>query len=292
MIEWLRFLPFIQALKQVRNDYWLHRFVQTPVKHLPTFLKTHQHFAHKNIAIVIAFEQPWALNFLLEMAQKNLMDTQIIVCDNSKKISARTEIEAICQKNKISYLALPNNITRHVNRSHGLAMSWAYENIVKPLKPRLFAFFDHDLIPVSPIYLEERLNAQDFFGQRNKGKYGYWSLWAGYCIFNYAKVKDKKLNFLYDFSRDLDTGGRNWETLYKHYDPQHLRFSNHVKQSFQLPDIAIQELVEIVDDRWIHISGISYNDNFKPKFEFYQALSLLLKKGYDWPEISTIKTST
>ena len=50
-----------------------------------------------------------------------------------------------------------------------------------------------------------------------------WFLWAGYCTFRYDAVKDKPLDFGQDWFVGLDTGGANWDVLYRHVDRAALR---------------------------------------------------------------------
>jgi len=128
----------------------------------------------------------------------------VLVFDNSRKSSARTEIQQVCLQNDVPYLALPPNRTKHVNRSHGMAMSWIYENVIKPINPPIFAFLDHDLIPLEPVDFKQRLIKHRFFGRRggSKRKPQYWSIWAGYCMFDMEFVRNKPLNF-YMISREV-----------------------------------------------------------------------------------------
>ena len=270
--EWLRLLPIQHALKQVRNDAWLAIYKNNRPRGLSRFLAEHEGLANKNIALVIAFEQPWALNWLLQMANRNVSDMTVLVFDNSRNDSKRTEIEQICKQNNAPYLALPANSTRHVNRSHGMAMTWVYHNVVRAINPRIFGFIDHDLIPVRKLSITDRLTDQPVYGLLNRGKFGFWSLWAGYCFFDYASTRGKSINFLYDFSRDLDTGGRNWETLYRDLDRRQLRVAISDNVSMKVPSIENPRLVQFIDEQWLHIGGISYSYNSPETVEFFRGL--------------------
>jgi hypothetical protein len=278
-IEWIKLLPLQQLLKQVRNDALLSLYKKTRPEKLDSFLAANQHLTGKNIAIIIAFEQPWALNWLLRMGRKNLLDTTILVFDNSRNDSARVEIERVCNENNVAYLALPPYRTKHVNRSHGMAMTWVFHNVVRAIKPRVFGFIDHDLIPVDQIDFSERIGNQPVFGLINAGMRDYWSIWAGYCLFKYDAIDGKPLNFLYDFSRDLDTGGRNWNPIYRQLHRNELRFASKEHIEAKAPSIESSRLVECIDSRWIHIGGISYNDNLKEKFAFFNALEHAFEEG-------------
>ena len=285
--DWLKLRPLDVAFKQVRNDIWLSYYISQKPAELNQFLADNNHLAGKNIAIVVAFEQPWAVNWLLQMAKKNLINTTVLVFDNSHKATARAELEAVCKKNDVPYLALPMNRTKHVNRSHGMAMSWIYNNVIRIIQPKLFAFIDHDLISVSEVDFEERLADQKFFG-RAGGKFSqYWSLWAGYCIFDFAYVKNKPLNFLYDFSRGLDTGGRNWDSIYSQFEKEQIRFAKNEQVNIKLPE-SQQASVQMIDECWVHIGGISYNDGFKAKSDFFGILADSLEQDNNWRRFITI----
>ena len=283
--EWLTLLPLQQALKQVRNDALLSHYKKDRPKELDDFLVKNKHLADKNIAVVIAFEQPWALNWLLKMAKKNLTDVTVLVFDNSRTIEARIEIERVCNQHGAPYLGLPTYRTKHVNRSHGMAMSWVFDNVVRAIEPNIFGYLDHDLIPVATTDFSERVGSQPLFGLINAGKFNTWSTWAGYCLFKYDSIKNESMNFLYDFSRDLDTGGRNWHPVYSKLDRAQLRFASREHVKVKIPSIAEPRLVEFIDQRWVHIGGISYNDNLKAKFEFFNGLEQALDAGADWHQL-------
>lgn len=257
--EWLRLLPVQHALKQVRNDAWLAVYKNSRADNLRGFLADARELANTNIALVIAFEQPWALNWLLKMANRNVSDMTVMVFDNSRSASKRIEIERVCKTNHTPYLALPSNPTRHVNRSHGMAMTWVYYNVVRAINPRIFGFIDHDLIPVRKVSIADKLTGQPVYGLLNRNKFGFWSLWAGYCFFDYAGTEGKTINFLYDFSRDLDTGGRNWNSLYRHLEPRQLRVAGSENIITKVSSSENSRPAQFIDGNWLHIGGISYN---------------------------------
>ena len=282
--EWLRFVPLEVAFKQARNDAWLAIYKKIRPKALDSFLVETQRFGNQSVALVIAFEQPRALDWLLRMAQRNLTDTAVLVFDNSRRAAARLDIERVCRDRGVPYLALPVNRTRHVNRSHGMAMTWVFHNVVRAIRPRLFAFIDHDLIPVRTSGLSERLAEQPFYGKLRASAWA-WQLWAGYCLFDFSTVAGLPMNFLYDFSQKLDTGGRNWDCLYRNYDRERLRFAGSRYADVRDPVTGVSQSVEIVDDRWLHIGSIGYNDNFRSKSQFCENLAHAMDGGAPWTEL-------
>ena len=219
------------------------------------------------------------------MSKKNLKNTSILVFDNSRKLAFRKKIELVCKKNGVFYYSLPKYNTHHVNRSHGMAMSWIYSNVIKTLKPKIFGFIDHDLIPVSPIDFSKAINSQHFYGRITGNKSGYWSLWAGYCLFDFNYLENKKINFLYDFTKGLDTGGRNWESLYSSFQKNELVFAPATNKKIYLSKFKNGWDVDFIDEKWIHIGSISYNNNFDKKFNFFKALAKKLDADKNWTKL-------
>ena len=280
IVEWLKLLPVKHALKQLRNDVWLAWYKNSRPSETNRCLGKHKYLAGKNIVLVTAFELPWVLNWLLQMAKRNLSDATVLVFDNSRDPAKRLEIEQVCKQNDVGYLALPANSTRHVNRSHGMAMTWVYHNIVRAINPGIFGFIDHDLIPVRKVSVADKLAGQPVYGLLNESGSGFWSLWAGYCFFDYAETKGKSINFLYDFSRNLDTGGRNWNSLFRDLDRRQLRFAVSENLRLKDPSITNPRTVQFIDQNWLHIGGISYSDNSSEDIAYFKNLEKLFTKGF------------
>jgi len=283
--KWLQLGWLARVLRQFRNDLFLQRYLEARPPELDAFLQQHRHLAGGRIGIVIAFEQPWALEWQLRMARRHLLDLQLLVFDNSRQPAARRRIQEVCAANGVACLGLPPNRTRHVNRSHGMAMSWIYHNVVQVLRPEIYGFLDHDLIPVTAVRMADKLQDQPVFGSMNRGSGDFWSLWAGYCFYRYAFTTGKALNFLYDFSRELDTGGRNWGPLYRLMDRSRLRFASQDFVPLRPAPGAEARPVEIVDRAWVHIGGVGYNDNFEQKHAFFEGLMRAFDGGARWEDL-------
>jgi hypothetical protein len=275
----------VAKLKNLRNDLLLKLYLKKIPPELDEFNASIQFLKGKNVAIVIAFEQLWVLNWLLTMAKKNLKNTTMLVFDNSRTLDMRSKIKSVCNKNQAFYFPLPIYKTHHVNRSHGMAMSWIYAHVIKATQPKIFGFIDHDLIPVSSINFSKHIQSKPFYGRPVGNPSGFWSLWAGYCLFKYKNLAHRKINFLYDFSRDLDTGGRNWNALYSNYVNSKSFFASQTRRDIFLPKFKYARSIEFIDDQWIHIGGISYNNNFDKKFNFFKALAKALELDQDWTKL-------
>jgi hypothetical protein len=285
--DWFRLQPLIHGGKQLRNDLVLNLFLKKRSDTLEKFLQENICLRGKNILQIIAFEQPEVLNFSARMAARHLTDATLLVFDNSRRPEMRARNEQVCRDNGIAYLALPPNPARHPNRSHGMAMTWVWRNVVKVIQPSIAGFIDHDLIQLERVSLAETLHGQPFYGLPNAGKWG-WSLWAGYCFFDFARVNALPLNFLNDFSCDLDTGGRNWDHLYKNHKAERLGFAHW--EMFEVKDASTGVLrpLEIIDGKWLHIAGVSYREFYRENAGFYAMVGKAIEQGANWPQLQSI----
>ena len=140
-----------------------------------------------------------------------------IIADNSHNDLAAAKIEAIAKRFGCPYVRLPANPWGPGSRSHGIAMNWVWRNIIRPSQPRAFGFLDHDLFPTAPDDPFAALSAQDVYGLVRTTD-SRWFLWAGFCFFRFDSVRHKPMDFGQDWFLGLDTGGANWEVLYRHID--------------------------------------------------------------------------
>lgn len=276
--EWFRNKPLDHFLIDLCNDALLYGFRAWKPRILERFLEETERLKGQDVGLVIAYEQPWTLDWLIRMARRFVRGT-LLVLDNSRRKDARIEIERVCRDAEVPYLGLPPSPTRHPNRSHGMAMTYAFYNVVRPLRVRTFTFIDHDLIPMEKTELGTALSGdQPFYGLPNESKWA-WSLWAGYCSYDFARVGHIPLNFLNDFSNGLDTGGRNWARLYKNYEFSRVRFGSWRQARIADPFLGRDHLVDVVDENWIHLCGASYSDKFKETLDFYQRLAKVADEG-------------
>lgn len=278
--EWLTLQPLKTILKQIRNDIWLFFYCSRAGVSEDQFLRKNAQYRGQRILLVIAFEQPKVLEWLFELSKKNLKNFQIMVFDNSRTDDFRRLTQRVCDQYQIPYIALPKNRTRHPNRSHGMAVTWVYRRIVKKIQPSWFGFLDHDMIPIREVNFDMLTNDKICYGVINEKPY-YWTLWAGYCFYQYEKVKNLPLNFLYDFSRNLDTGGRNWRCLYEPLDKAKLQLAYRSNVHVEI-DANHQFLVQLMDTDWLHIGGVSYNNTFGVREKFYQKLVDELNSGREF----------
>lgn len=287
--SWLKLTPIKDAFKQLRNGLILRSYLSKGDNIYQDIVS--QDDRNKTIIISIAFNSPTVVSYLIEHFRKHIKQAKLIIADNSNKADERLKIKKLCQNNGILYLQLPPNKTRHPNRSHSLAMQWCYKKIIEPISPAIFGFIDHDLIPVADIDIPSLIGEQDFYGARWKSnKTEAWQLWAGYCFFKYEEVKSYPLNFMYDFSAGLDTGGRNYEALYQHYNT-----SNYSYALDQFLDGEIEGITyrfHRIDRNWLHLGGAGHRQDFSKNDLAGKMLAKLVETPLNELESHNFKITT
>jgi hypothetical protein len=259
--EWLRLMPLVQRLKHVRNQAVSGLYRGRRTKELTAFQAANVHLSGRNLAITVAFNAPWAVELLVRSAAVNLEGMTLIVADNSSRPAARAEIAAFCRSRAAPYVPLPPNPEWSPNRSHGIAMNWAYDNIVRHFRPPVFAFLDHDLFPLQPVDLSLGVRDQPAYGMLRASRTvpDAWSLWAGFCVFDLAAVEARLLDFNYESPLMLDTGGANWHRLYRFLDRRALRFAEFRKATLDDPLGGGSREFSCID-QFVHVGGVSHKD--------------------------------
>lgn len=254
--EWMAGTPLVHGFKLGRNRLIGSYFCAQDRAKGAALIESRPELAAKTLICVIAFNVPWIIELLLGSAGR-LTDAALVIFDNSRDPAARREIERICRERDTAYLALPFNPERHPCRSHGLSMNWAYYNVVRVAKPRVFAFLDHDLVPTAVYDLADKVARQPVYGLLKQSSWG-WHLWAGFCVFDFARVGAYRLDFNHDIPRRLDTGGRNWQALYRHLDRPKIAFAKSEPSWIAGAGDDEPALAEIIDDTLLHIAGVGH----------------------------------
>ncbi|MBN9009587.1 MAG: hypothetical protein J0H63_05420 [Rhizobiales bacterium] len=261
--------PAVAGFKELRDGLFREFYCAQPSPDLARFLAGHRHLQGGTFMVTIAFEQAWLIGHFLDHLARHMPGVPVIVADNSRTGSGSREIAAACLAGGGSYLKLPSNPIRNINRSHGNALNWVWRNIVRPLQPRVFGFLDHDIFPLAPVDVDALLGEQDFYGQKmDKGR--GWAVWAGYSFYRFAALADRRLDFNPDMDRRLVAGGRNYGPLYRHYDPATLRFAKREFRAFEDP--ALGSVVTERIDGWVHFGGVSYQEQKMRSRKYLESL--------------------
>lgn len=209
--------------------------------------------------ITIAFNDEKLIEKQIRSVKKYVLDKNMsfFVADNSTISDKRQLIKAICHKYQVGYLSIPVNFVAKYkggSYSHGTTMNWIYYNFIKIRKPFLFGFIDHDLFPVNPVKIKEKVGERDFYGDLVDHKVG-WYLWAGFCFFKFSAVKNIKLDFIpyMEKGKYLDTGGANYPVLYKNYDKEKIDLPSRVNVSINEGTDYYASYIQYIDNTWLHM---------------------------------------
>ncbi len=220
--DWLHFRPLTQTYKNLLYDASNELHVRKPAL-AGDIGAIARSLAGRNVLITLAYEDPQAIEWQIRLVRRYVPHDVYLIADNSFDDAAAAAIRTVAERAGAPYVRLPRN-RRRLSRNHGLALNWLWRNLVRPATPAAFGFLDDDFFPTSSDDPFAYLAQQDFYGVvRRAGE--RWFLWAGFCLFRFAAVADKPLDFRPDFFDGLDTGGGNWEALYRHADLARLRMA-------------------------------------------------------------------
>ncbi|RTL54080.1 MAG: hypothetical protein EKK40_06005 [Bradyrhizobiaceae bacterium] len=248
----------VRAAKDARNDLIDRRFRASGHEERDRFLGQ---FKPKSgfVVFAIAFNTPWVVDLLTAAWGKYVTDADLVVVDNSKKPEARARHRDICLRRNIAYCELPPNPEWNPNRSHAISMNWIYYNLVRRIQPDLFGFVDHDCFPVAPVSPARWVEGKTVFGLRLKSLVdaSCWYLWAGFCFFDFGKLKDRAFNFKHDYPLRMDTGGKNWQPVYSTLTADQAGAAGEKR----IEDDGLRE--HILADTFNHIGSVSYRSDLR-----------------------------
>lgn len=212
------------------------------------------------LLLTIAFNDAETIKLQYEQTKKYVTETFVyVVVDNSNDEQESEKIKNFCKKNTISYYRLPqmwNAISPSF--SHGLALQYAYQHIVLKYKPSIVGFLDHDIFPIKQTSVQELVRGNPFFGLLQPRHGGVWYLWPGFLFFNLEILGSPKLDFTP--RRGLDTGGGNYEALFKKYDVHSLPRCPHMYKTIGVNEK--KKRIEFIGG-WLHVMGLSGWANVK-----------------------------
>lgn len=228
----------------------------------------------QSIIATVAFNRPDVLEWQIHLVRKYLAERDsYIVFDNSSSRADRKANRDLCRREAVPYVSLPI-IAFKGSFSHGAALNWITQNFVKPRSPDFFGFLDHDIFPVAPFSVAERMSGRKAYGHRASHR-GAWYLWPGFCFYSgvpiasldFSPVSDPVLGF-------LDTGGANWKILYQNIDELDVGF-------IDIRKILVDEQGNYFQDfdGWIHAGGVArwYETTNRP--DHRAQLARLLKEA-------------
>ena len=224
------------------------------------------------LLITVSFNNPFLIEEQIRLLKKNITDKDFIhiITDNSSDKKKREAIKAICDKENVPYYRLPfswfTKIDKRPSYSHGLALTWIYYNIVKKIQPIVFGFLDHDIFPIKPYSVLQKIHNQDFYGRLidrapDNHPRKLWYLWAGFCFFKFDSLKNRNINFMPCKVDNIyfDAGGSNYFSIYSKYDSEKLHIAPVVNKYFREGKIPHSDMLQFIDNDWCHtINGSNW----------------------------------
>lgn len=249
--DWKRLRPLLQSYKTLRYNAVNRLHVRKPARAGDAGAIARA-ITGRRVLVTVAFNDRQATAWQIALMRRYVAHDVHVIADNSSDDAEAAAIAEVARGAGVPYLRLPASRTRS-SRSHGLALNWLWRNVVRPGAPEAFGFLDDDLFPTAPSDPFAPLAAQDFYGfVRTAG--ARWFLWAGYCMFRFAAVKDRPLDFRQDWFIGLDTGGGNWEVLYRHADLARLTMASRIETPYRADVPVSSGHIEWVEG-WLHEVG-------------------------------------
>jgi hypothetical protein len=253
--DWRRLRPLTQAVKTLR-----YRATDRLYRRHPAASGDPAAIARSirggKVLVTVAFCDAEVVSWQARLLRHYVPSAHHVIVDNSGSDEAAHEISRVATDAGVAYLRAPPNPWSGdaASRSHGIVLNWVWHNLIRPGEPEAFGFIDHDIFPTAADDPFAPLITQDVYGIiRTMGP--RWFLWAGFCMFRFAAVAHKALDFGQDWFIGLDTGGGNWRPLYSHIDRRNL--SQQPTHFFPFaPDIDVAEGPLQWCGTWLHEVGL------------------------------------
>lgn len=206
--------------------------------------------------VSVAFNCVHTVRQQIRLIRKYLQDPFCLtIADNSTDRHCREEIRRLCQAEKVAYIGLPTNPYRKTkcSNSHGTALDWMWRNYLSARPTAYFGFLDHDIYPVRRTSILKNLSGRKVHGALQVRE-PRWYLWAGFSFFERSAVQDVEISFRP--IEDLDTGGRNFQTLYSRLQRANLIFPAQQYHQLRDGDLKQADQFETLGD-WVHTFNAS-----------------------------------
>ena len=258
----LRLQPLTHAVKTARYRRIDQKFLSTPLEY-GDVEEIRRRIGNQNILATVAFDDPACLDMHLRLVKNFVTHDHHLIADNSRDAGLAKENQAIAHALGASYLKMSLNpwTRRNPSRSHGAVLNWLWHNLILPAKPTAFGFLDQDLFPTEATDPFQPLIDHDFYGDLRTANHR-WFLWAGFCFYKYSAIRDKNLDFGLDWFAGLDTGGGNWDILYRSADRSALP-SRPVKAFPAIAGVALDRACFERRGVWIHEVGFGNDPSLK-----------------------------
>lgn len=227
--------------------------------------------------VTVAFNNPLVIALQDDHLQANLTDRyRWTVADNSPRRDARCALRNVCRERGIPYVRLPRNpyTGRDPSRSHAEALNYVTRRYAAELPAPVVGFLDHDVFPMRPTSVVERMGAAVVYG-RAQERAGVSYLWPGLLFVRPDGIDLRALDF--HPWQGGDTGAGLYPTLLRRLRPDQVTLTGTESHRFRKDT----ERYEIFDD-WVHTMNASYWKEAAPKeAEVVELLKRIAVRGSD-----------
>ena|ERR1700690_1844958 len=216
---------------------------------------------------IITFNNLFCVEYQLKTIRSFMKQKyNIIIIDNNNDLNPDVSSKTldICKKENITYIKAPNNLFQtpemfDPSQKLGTTMNWIFHNCVKSRQPKYFGYLDQDCFLFNDCDLRDYLDTKYMYGQVSIGTFSKvaWNLHVTSNFYKYDFVKDLPLDFRASHKYQLDTGGANYDILYKDFNHKDYEFDACGFKYFDhdIGDAKTFQYYAICDHKWIHMCG-------------------------------------
>jgi len=219
---------------------------------------------------VIAFNNLFFVEYQIKTLREFfLTQFNLIIVDNNNWLHAEEseKVFQLCVRERVTYLKAPDNYYQQEGRFDpsmklGTTMNWLFVNCVRDRRPKYFGFLDHDCFLVRELDLRSCLDSKGMYGKVIQSKISdAWTLHVTPNFYRLDFVGDRLLDFRASHRYQLDTGGANYDVLYKDFVSSDYDIENK-GVFFSDKDVNRKGSVqwyEVIDGVWYHVCASSHD---------------------------------
>jgi hypothetical protein len=251
-----------------QKEFYESYFAMDPVTY-PTY-KYSLHCENGTDIYVITFNNPLLVEYQIKTLRKFFKAPfNLIVVDNNNWLypEQSERVLALCIQEGVIYVKAPDNYYQHKENFDpsmklGTTMNWLYVNCIQDRQPAYFGFLDHDCFLVRKLDLRPWLDKKGMYGRVIRSKVSKaWTLHVTTNFYKFDTVRELLLDFRAAHEDQLDTGGANYNILYKHLSPDDYEIERKSIR-FAEADVNRKDSVqhyEMIGGAWYHMAASSHD---------------------------------